>query len=183
MHSLGRFSIWRPLAIALALGAGLTFFGAPAAADVKPGDFITSENADKVKDLVSPGVLWRVQRGMTFKVVPTERIDWPPPYREATEKYSSQVRLSDDKDSLIGFVAGQPFPLLDPNDPDIANKIMWNYYFRPISTDDYDLRYFNGESVYTGLNKPYNSLWYAEIGHYSGYNEAGRTEVDPLPFD
>ena len=117
------------------------------------------------------------------KIVPTERIDWPPPYKEATEKYSSQVRLSDDHRSLIGYVAGQPFPLLDANDPQIASKIMWNYYFRPLSTDDYDLRYFNGESVYAGLNKPYSSLWYAEIGHYAGYNEAGRTEVDPLPFD
>ena len=183
MQSLGRICTWRPLAIALAFGAGLTFFADPATADVKPGDFINAQNAEKVKDLVSPGVYWRVQHGMTFKVVPTERIDWPPPYKEATEKYSSQVRLSDDHRSVVGYVAGQPFPLLDANDPQVASKIMWNYYFRPLSTDDYDLRYFNGESVYAGLNKPYSSLWYAEIGHYAGYNEAGRTEVEPLPFD
>jgi hypothetical protein len=183
MHKFERFCVWRPLVTALAIGAGLLLLGGPAAAEVKPGDFINSQNADKVKDLVAPGVFWRVQHGMTFKVVPTERIDWPPPYKEATEKYSSQVRLSDDRRSLVGFVAGQPFPLLDPNDPNIAQKIIWNYYFRPISTDDYDLRFFDAESVYAGLGKPYKSLWYYQTGHYAGYSEAGRTEVDPLPFD
>ena len=56
----------------------------PAAAQVKPGDYITVDNAYKVKDLISPGVYWRVENGMTMKIVPTERIDWPQPYKEAT---------------------------------------------------------------------------------------------------
>src|SRR5215472_7577044 len=117
----------------LVLGALLVMLAGPVAAEVKPGDFINSDNANKVKDLVCPGVLWRIQNGMTIKIVPTERIDWPPPYKEATEKYSPQVRLTPDHRSLVGYVAGQPFPLMDPNDPDVATKIMWNYFFRPIS--------------------------------------------------
>jgi len=174
----GRF-----LAFLTALGLAAMMSASPAVAQVKPGDFITPDNAYKVKDLVSPGVFWRVQNGMTMKIVPTERIDWPPPYKEATEKYSSQVRLSPDRRSLVGYVAGQPFPLLDPNDPDVANKIMWNYFFRPVSTDDYDLRFFDCESVYAGLNKPYKVIWYYSVGHYAGYNEVGRTEVEPMPID
>src|SRR5262245_10086541 len=162
---------------------GMFMLPLTAGAEVKPGDYITVENASKVKDLVSPGVYWRVQNGMTMKIVPTERIDWPPPYKEATEKYASQVRLTTDRRSLVGYVAGQPFPLLDPNDPDVANKIMWNYFFRPISTDDYDLRFFDAESVYAGKGKPYKSLWYYQTGHYAGYNEVGRTEVQPMPVD
>src|SRR5438876_12086842 len=82
-------------------------------AQVKPGDFITPENATKVKDLVGPGVYYKVERGMSMKIVPTQRVDWPPPYKDATEKYSAQVRLSQDKRSIVGFVAGQPFPLID----------------------------------------------------------------------
>src|ERR1700675_479158 len=78
----------------------------PGYAQVKPGDFITTDNASKVKDLVSPGVYYKVERGMSMKIVPTQRIDWPPPYKDATEKYSSQVQLSRDKRSIIGFVAG-----------------------------------------------------------------------------
>src|ERR1700677_4368560 len=121
----------------------------PGEAGVKPGDFITPENGSQVSDLVSPGVYYKVQRGMSMKIVPTERVDWPPPYKDATEKYSSQVRLSQDKRSLVGFVAGQPFPLIDANDPDVAVKVIWNNVFRPITSDDYDLRFYDCDSEYT----------------------------------
>src|ERR1700680_2656300 len=115
-------------------------------AQVKPGDFVTWDNANKVKDLVSPGVLYKIQHGMTMKIIPTERVNWPPPYKEMTEKYSSQVRLTDDKRSLLGYVSGQPFPLLDVNDPHVAVKIMWNTVFKPMWTDDYDLRFYDCDS-------------------------------------
>ena len=90
-----------------------------------------------------------------MKIEPTERIDWPPPYKDATEKYASQVRLSQDSRSLVGYVAGQPFPILDDNDPHGGDKIIWNEVFRPISTDDYDLRWFDCDSEYWGKNRPY----------------------------
>ena len=38
-------------------------------ADVKPGDKITKANADAVKDLVSPGVLWCVKKGLPLNIV------------------------------------------------------------------------------------------------------------------
>jgi len=166
-------------AIAIAFAASAR----PAYAQVKPGDFITWENATKVKDLVSPGAYMRVQHGMTIKVEATERIDWPPPYKDATEKYSAQVRLTSDGRTLVGYVAGQPFPIIDENDPHAANKIMWNEVFRPISSDDYDLRWFDCDAEYWGLNKPYFQIADTEIGHYAGYNEVGRTEVEPMPID
>src|SRR5689334_21088014 len=119
--------------VALALFA-IGAFSSPGYAQVKPGDFITPENATKVKDLVGPGVYYKVERGMSMKIVPTQRVDWPPPYKDATEKYSAQVRLSQDKRSIVGFVAGQPFPLIDANDPDVAVKIIWNNVFLPIPT-------------------------------------------------
>src|SRR5271167_4888148 len=74
---------------ALMLMVGIT--NAPASAQVRPGDFITPDNSYKVKDLLSPGAFMRVEHGMSIKVEPTERIDWPQPYTEATEKYSSQT--------------------------------------------------------------------------------------------
>jgi hypothetical protein len=155
----------------------------PAAAQVKPGDFITPENAPKVRELVSPGVYYKVQRGMTMKIVPTQRVDWPPPYKDATEKYSSQVRLSKDKRSVVGYVAGQPFPLIDANDPDAAEKIVWNNVFRPITTDDYDLRYYDCDSSYEKNGPQTMQIEYFQIGHYAGYDLVGRTEVEPLPID
>src|ERR1700720_2384847 len=169
----------------LAVLAVLSFIAiaAVARAEVKPGDAITQANASKVKDLVSPGVYYKVENGMSMKIVPSGLIDWPPPYKEATEKYSGQVRLSRDNRSLVGYVAGQPFPLIETNDPQAPSKIMWNNVFRPLLTDDYDLRFYDCESVYGGQNKPNNVIQYYQIGHYAGYDLVGRVEVDPMPVD
>jgi hypothetical protein len=165
--------------VLLALGV----FSPQVSAQVKPGDFITPENAAKVKDLVGPGVYYKVERGMTMKIVPTQRVDWPPPYKDATEKYSSQVRLSQDKRSIVGFVAGQPFPLIDANDPDVAVKVIWNNVFRPITSDDYDLRYYDCDSEYQRKGPQNGQVEYFQIGHYAGYDLVGRTEVEPMPTD
>ena len=161
----------------------ISWVSADARGQVIPGDFITPENAVRVADLVSPGVYTKVQNGMSMKIVRSQKVDQPPPYREATEKYSQQVRLSNDRRSLVGYVAGQPFPLIDANDPDVANKIVWNNVFRPITSDDYDLRYFDCVSAYERRGGKSREIEYFEIGHYEGYNLVGRTEVEPMPFD
>ncbi len=155
----------------------------PVFAEVKPGDFINADNATTVQNLVSPGVYYKVAHGMSMKIVPTQRIDWPPPYRDATEKYSGQVRLSSDHRSVLGYVAGQPFPLIDANDPFIATKIIWNNVFRPITTDDYDLRFYDCDTEYERRGPQERQIEYFQIGHYAGYDLVGRTEVDPLPID
>ena len=156
---------------------------APGFAAVKPGDFITPDKAAQVKGLVSPGVFYKVERGMTMKIIAPQRVDWPPPYKDATEKYSGQVRLSQDGRSLLGYVAGQPFPLLDPNDPHMATKIMWNNVFRPITSDDYDLRFYDCDSSYQRRGPQQKQVEYFQIGHYAGYALVGRTEVEPMPVD
>ncbi len=163
--------------VALALTAGF------AGATVRPGETITPDNAAQVKDLVSPGVYYLVTHAMHMNIVPAERVDWPPPYKDATEKYSSQVRLSEDRRSMVGYVAGQPFPLIDSNDPDVATKIVWNNVFRPIQTDDYDLRFYDCQSEYVRPGKEQRVIEDIEVGHYAGYNLVGRTEVEPLPTD
>src|SRR5271167_203758 len=170
------------------LGSGMSVLAAllvvaTASAQVKPGDVITPENAAKVKSLVSPGVYYMVQHGMQMNIVPSGRIEWPPPYMDATEKYASQVRLTDDHRSLVGYVAGQPFPLIDSNDPYVANKIVWNNVFRPIQSDDYDLRFYDCQSQYVRPGKQQQIIDNIEVGHYAGYNLVGRTEVEPLPID
>jgi len=166
---------------ALLLEAAL--LGAGAQAGVKPGDVISAQDADRVKDLVSPGVLYMVKHDMRMNIVPTDRVDWPPPYKEATEKYSAQVNLDAAHRSLVGYVAGQPFPLIDVNDPYAATKIIWNNVFRPAGSDDYDLRFFDCPSEYVSPGRSRRVVDRIVIGHYAGYNLVGRTEVEPLPAD
>ncbi|HKN15291.1 MAG TPA: hypothetical protein VJX68_19035, partial [Candidatus Binatus sp.] len=99
MRRLESVSSWISTILVTTLLLAIGAFSPASYAQVKPGDFITPENAEKVRDLVGPGVYYKVERGMTMKIVPTQRVDWPPPYKDATEKYSSQVRLSQDKRS------------------------------------------------------------------------------------
>ena len=134
------------VSMALLVAAAAAAFSPLARADVQPGDVITKANVDKVKDLVSPGVEWCVKHGMTMKIVPYKKIEWNKAYREATEKYGGQMKLAPDGRSLIGHVAGMPFPNIDPNDPQIAQKIMWNYEYKPYVTDDIDLRNFDADT-------------------------------------
>jgi hypothetical protein len=84
---------------------------------------------------------------------------------------------------LIGYVAGQPFPLIDPNDPQVAEKIIWNNVFRPITSDDYDLRFYDCETSYEQTGAQSRQIENFEIGHYAGYDLVGRTEVEPVPTD
>ena len=164
---------------ALALTIALVSTAIPAGAQVKPGDVVTPDNASKVAGLVSPGNFALVRQGMVMKIVPTNHLDWPPPYKAATEQYSPQVSLTADGD-LKGYVAGLPFPLVDANDPGAATKIMWNFQFRPLYTDDLDQR--GVEAVSHRAGSP-NEIEHFTFGHLGFYNSVGRTEVAPMPMD
>jgi hypothetical protein len=164
-----------------ALAATMAFasLAVPANAQVKPGDVITPGNASKVEGLVSPGNFILVKQGMMMKIVPSGHLDWPPPYKTATEKYSPQVSLTS-KGDLANYVAGLPFPLVDVNDPQAATKIMWNFTFRPQYTDDVDARDVEAVSHRTGSVDPVEHFTF---GHLGFYKYVGRTEVAPMPTD
>jgi len=152
----------------------------PAQAAVKPGDVITKDNANKVIELLSPGNYMLVQEGMQLRIVPTDKLDWPPPFKAATEKYSPQVQLNSDG-TLKGYTAGQPFPLLDPNDPQMATKVMWNFSYRPLYSDDIDMRF--PEVATFDKHATGAPLSYYTVGHFAFYNNVGRIEVPPIPTD
>ncbi|RMD81595.1 MAG: DUF1329 domain-containing protein [Candidatus Dadabacteria bacterium] len=153
-----------------------------ATGDVQPGDVITAANIEKVEDLVSPGLKWIIQRGMRMRIVETKHIPLPKAYVEATEKYSSQVKLSEDKKRVLNWVAGQPFPNLDPNDPDIARKIMYNYEARWGESDDLDLRNFDADTGSIGHGDEGMSVEkHFVIDHFRRMYFTGRLHVDPKP--
>ena len=167
-------------ALALALATCAAVFTAQAAS-IKPGDSITPDNAALVTDLVSPGNFILVKQGMHMMIVASERLEWPPPYKAATEKYAAQTTLNS-KGEVANYVAGLPFPLLDPNDPQAAAKVMWNFSFRPQYSDDVDIRNVEVASFRPGgsLSGPVEHF---TIGHFAFYNNMGRTEVAPMPTD
>jgi len=166
------------IAVMLVALASLSIAGSPCAG-VNPGDTITKDQAGKVADLVSPGNLILVKQGMTMKIVPTERLEWPPPYKAATEKYSAQVQLARDG-TLKNYAAGLPFPLVDANDSQAALKVMWNFSYRPLYTDDAVSKNVEIASYRPG-STPADPVAHFTIGNVGFYNNTGRTEVNPIP--
>jgi hypothetical protein len=152
-----------------------------ALADVQPGDVITKENLSNAKALLSPGLTWCVEHGMTMTVVPTKKVEWPRAYREATEARSGPVRLSADRTTLENYVVGMPFPNPDINDPDAAIKIMWNYQYKPLITDDVLMRDFqvpSGPLTYTAPMVPDREF---TVGDMRRLYYTGRLFVNPKP--
>jgi uncharacterized protein DUF1329 len=49
-------------------------------------------------------------------------------YIAATEHYASQVELGEGE--LRNYVAGLPFPLIDPHDPRAGEKVAWNLRYQ-----------------------------------------------------
>src|SRR5947199_9440739 len=96
--------------VAVAVALGVALLGLATRAEVAPGDRITDQNIDKVKDLISPGMEWCIKRGFPMTIVEPRRIEWPKAYKEATEQYSAQAKLPPDALSAHNFVPAQPSP-------------------------------------------------------------------------
>ncbi|MCC6847149.1 MAG: DUF1329 domain-containing protein [Deltaproteobacteria bacterium] len=153
-----------------------------ASADVSPGDTIDKSNVANVKGLISPAIEWCVNQGMTMKIIAPRPIAWPKAYKEATEKYASQVKLAENGLALQGHVAGAPFPSIDPADPKIALKIVWNYEYRPYpGTDDFVEYDFPAETGAVGNGKPMEVERYYWIGESRRMYYNSRLYVDPKP--
>jgi hypothetical protein len=166
-------------ALAVAIGA---LSAVPAVADVQPGDKINADNVDKVKDLISPGLEWCIRRGMPMTIIEPKRVEWPRAYKEATEKYASQVKLSADGLKMENYVAGQPFPNLDQKDPHFALKIMHNYDYGFVNgLDDTDLRNFDADTGSVPLNGPMTVERHFLLDHFRRLFWVGRLYVDPMP--
>ena len=100
------------------------------------GTVVNADNAEKYAEVLNPTQRYMLQHGVTMPVTEYRKYEWPRPYKEATEKYSGQVRLSPDGRDIISYVAGAPFPLIDENDPQAGAKWMWNHEQGPKYTDN-----------------------------------------------
>ena len=173
-----RAALWCAIAGAI----GLVLSGPlPARAEVAVGDRITDQNMDKVKGLVSPGMEWCIKRGWPITIGETKRIEWPKAYKEATEKYSGQVKLTPDGLDVKNYVAGLPFPNIDPKDPQVAYKIMWNYSYQFLTTDDVDLRNFDADTGSIADHGAMSVERHFLLDHFRRLFWNGRLYVDPKP--
>jgi hypothetical protein len=107
------------------------------------GTQITIGNWDKYQRFMSVGLrslmsqkyFWKVPAEAVLEVAPTVKIGLPRKYREDTEKYRNQVKLVPQGSggySVSGYVAGLPFPDIDPKDPLAGVKLIYDNYYNYI---------------------------------------------------
>jgi hypothetical protein len=122
------------VAASAAIAAEDAAVGAPT---FKPGDVISFEQIDSLKDFL-PKEVWANRdffffEGMKLEIGPFQA-DYAPAtvYQDATAKFAGQAKLGPDS-SLEGYTAGQPFPMdqIDcKGDPDAGAKMIWNFHYR-----------------------------------------------------
>lgn len=103
--------------------------GLPQVEGITPGMKIDKTNAQVAQEILPPEILKVVQAG-DLEITVQETVDLPPPqeYVAATLEHSAGVEVGDGQ--LKNYVAGLPFPLLDPQDPQAGEKAAWNHRYR-----------------------------------------------------
>ena len=147
--------------------------------DLKPGDTVGPENWEKAKGMVGENLLNRIKQGYSFKIKEPKNFKLPKEYLEATERYSAQVRLSNNGE-LLNYVAGLPFPNFDHTDLQAGLKLAWNFYWRWLGDDVREGGGTKtGKIIREAIEKDGSERRADVIHHY--IRTRGRVTVDPKP--
>ncbi|MCS0631236.1 DUF1329 domain-containing protein [Telluria mixta] len=160
---------------------GLLSLGGPAfAAELPEGTVISKANLDQVKndtfmghkigDLLTDKMELLIrQYNKKYPLVKSPPLQMDPQYIAATKKYADQVKFDPKTREVTGYVAGKPFPNIDPADPSAGDKVIWNYYYGASTGADlnqavwFTLASKNGfeSSTHWNLQRVYNKgrLW------------------------
>ncbi len=169
------------LGFVLVFGIGSENAASAAQQVVPAGTVVDDLNVDKYEQYLSPAMVWIVKRGVKLPVTEYRHVEFPPPFREATERYSAQVELAPDGTHKLNHVAGLPFPKIDPNDKWAATKHMFNFD-ASIAVDDLDLRNFDCDTGTIGKDEePLRVERHFLIDHIRRLYWVERLQVDPKP--
>ena len=138
------------------------------AAELPEGTVISKSNLDQIKndtfmghkisDLLTEKMEFFVRNhNKKYPLVKSPLIQMDAKYIEATKKYAGQVKFDPKTREVSGYVAGKPFPVINPTDPFAGDKVIWNYYYGASTGAD-----LNQEVMFTLANKSgfeSSSLW------------------------
>lgn len=158
----------------------LSFNCSGSTAELRPGDVVGPHNWRKVKDMVGDNLLKRIKQGYTFEIKETYHYDQLEEYLEATRKHSRKVKLGIDG-ALLNYVAGIPFPDVDPADPRVGVKLAWNFYWRWLGDDFKDGGGTRQEKVIRhAIERDGSERRGAVVNHV--LRTRGRVTLNPRPF-
>ena len=100
--------------------------GKPSVEGLAPGTKIEQDSWQGAQDYLPAGILDKIKAAeLAFEVQETTALPVSEAYITATHNHSEQVQLGADGE-LDGYVAGLPFPVLDPTDDQAGLKAAWN---------------------------------------------------------
>jgi len=104
--------------------------GSPQVDGITPGMTITKENVQVAAKVLPPEIVRVIQAG-DFEITVQATTDFPilEDYRQASIEHVGQVQIGADGE-LQNYTVGQPFPLIDPADPQAGLKAAWNFRLR-----------------------------------------------------
>jgi hypothetical protein len=102
----------------------------PAVPGLSPGTTVSKDSWEAAKDYLPVEILDRIKAGeLAFSVQATTDLPVSEAYIAATKKHAEQVNIGADGE-LEGYIAGLPFPVLDPNEAQAGLKTAWNMRHR-----------------------------------------------------
>ena len=152
---------------------------AKADVDIKPGDVIGPDNWQRVQGMAGENLLRRIKQGYTLRIKEAKSRRPPKEFIEATERYSGKVGLSSNGE-VLNYVAGLPFPNLNPNDGQAGTKVAWNMYWRWIGDDFKNGGGLNGGKIIQDAIEKNGAERRSNITHYF-IKPRGRVTLDIKP--
>jgi hypothetical protein len=127
-------------ALLTALCVGWTARAADApGAGLTAGMVLDQSNWQQAEGLLPPEILEHYKTGGYANPIvdfPPGSFNWPPDFKDATEKNAGQFKISEQGSVVLNstgqqppYILGFPFPIIDPADPQAAQKIVWNYFY------------------------------------------------------
>ena len=108
--------------------------GKPSVEGLAPGTQLGPDSWQAAQGYLPAGILDKIKAGeLAFEVQETTDLPVSEAYITATQNHAEQVQLGADGE-LGGYVAGLPFPVLDPADPQAGLKAAWNLRYRDFGT-------------------------------------------------
>lgn len=116
-------------------------------AELKPGDTLSQTNWQEAKGLLPEAVLRRFADGSyQAQVIALQTpLSWGSKFQTASAANAGKFSV-DAEGSLLdntthaypAFLYGYPFPQIDPKDPQVAAKVMYNFSYTLMQADDAD---------------------------------------------
>jgi hypothetical protein len=149
------------------------------AVEPKPGDVIDASNIEQYKDYfpmfieryIKDG--WGFEKPMVVKVREADPVPFTKGYMEASKKNMATTKLT--SEGLLEGYSGQGCPFLEPKEPNMGTKLMWNQFYKSFPDDWFIPGYYISFSKRKGGNVIVGDTRYEQLMF------SNRTMVNPMP--